>query len=561
MEDGTGVTTYTFDELNRLETVTYPAGKTLTYVYDAMGNRSALTDPDGGLTTYSFDSRNLLSWLVNPLAERTTWLYDALGRVTTMTHGNASIAEYDYDNARRISAVRNLKSDRSVISVFTYSYDSIGNRTSQAEANGDLVTWSYDETYQLTREQRSGDNAYDTTFTYDGVGNRLTQVASGASTTYAYDAANELTTSEDTAGVTTFTYDANGNRMTKTTPANQVVTHAWDAENRMVVFTDANAQATTFSYDGDGRLRQRQDTGGTVKVVWDGENMLLETDNAGATQRAYTLEPVGLGNLVSQRQAGASKEHHFDAIGSTRHLSDSSQATTDARDFKAFGLVNASSGSTANRFWFIGRHGYWDDPIGYLLLRARWYDAENGVFLGRDPIHYSRSCGPAKAHVTMPAYRYSANNPVNWADPSGMLTGQGNCFCLSMQGEVGIGPAAAGGATDYCCKEKKTGCWWRIHTAWGCSCVGTLGGASLSLGCSCGGDLAGISGDFMMRIYPAGILSRIHSGWTEPAPPDAFRCALLSIGIPGEVYFKCWCNTLVYEERGPFGSAWRCFWG
>ena len=50
-----------------------------------------------------------------------------------------------------MTALRNLKSDLSVISVFTYSYDTIGNRTGVQEANGDLVTWSYDETYQLTR--------------------------------------------------------------------------------------------------------------------------------------------------------------------------------------------------------------------------------------------------------------------------------------------------------------------------------------------------------------------------------------------------------------------------
>jgi len=64
----------------------------------------------------------------------------------------------------------------------------VGNRLAVAEANGDLATWSYDETYQLTRERRSGANAYDTTYTYDGVGNRLTKVESGAITTYSCDA-------------------------------------------------------------------------------------------------------------------------------------------------------------------------------------------------------------------------------------------------------------------------------------------------------------------------------------------------------------------------------------
>ena len=98
-EDKTGVTTYTFDEFRRLKTVTYPANKTLTYCYDAAGNRATLADPDGGVSTYSYHGRNLLSSLVNPLAERTTWVYDAVGRVTTMTHANATTAEHDCDPA------------------------------------------------------------------------------------------------------------------------------------------------------------------------------------------------------------------------------------------------------------------------------------------------------------------------------------------------------------------------------------------------------------------------------------------------------------------------------
>jgi YD repeat-containing protein len=36
--------------------------------------------------------------------------------------------------------------------------------------------------------------------------------ASGALTAYAYDAANQLQTSQASAGVTTYTFDANGHR-------------------------------------------------------------------------------------------------------------------------------------------------------------------------------------------------------------------------------------------------------------------------------------------------------------------------------------------------------------
>jgi YD repeat-containing protein len=126
-----------------------------------------------------------------------------------MTHGNGTLAETDYDSAGRTTAVRNLKSDRSVISIFTY--DNAGNRSAVAEASGDLVTWSCDNTYQLTREQRSGTNSYDITYTYDPVGNRLTNLEAGSTTTYVYDAANQIQTEQTPSLLTTFTFDANGN--------------------------------------------------------------------------------------------------------------------------------------------------------------------------------------------------------------------------------------------------------------------------------------------------------------------------------------------------------------
>jgi YD repeat-containing protein len=58
MQDSGGSTGYSYDELSRLKSVTYPGNKSFTYSYDAVGNRRTLQDNDGGLTTYSYDSRN-----------------------------------------------------------------------------------------------------------------------------------------------------------------------------------------------------------------------------------------------------------------------------------------------------------------------------------------------------------------------------------------------------------------------------------------------------------------------------------------------------------------------
>jgi len=132
-------------------------------------------------------------WVLGPFSERTTWAYDALSRASTLTLANGAVTTYAYDAAGRLTLLRNTTSDGTTISSFEYGNDPVANRTGVVEANGDRVTWSYDNLYQLTREQRSGDNAYDITYSYDPVGNRLTKVDAAQTTTYTYDAAGRLT--------------------------------------------------------------------------------------------------------------------------------------------------------------------------------------------------------------------------------------------------------------------------------------------------------------------------------------------------------------------------------
>src|SRR3970282_1595558 len=107
-----------------------------------------------------------------PFSERTTWQYDAVNRVTTQILGNGTQARSTFDAAGNLTDLRNVQSDRTMISSFATTCDAVGNRTQVVEANGDVVSWSYDPTYQLTNERRSGTNAYNATYTYDATGNR-----------------------------------------------------------------------------------------------------------------------------------------------------------------------------------------------------------------------------------------------------------------------------------------------------------------------------------------------------------------------------------------------------
>ncbi|GFZ31506.1 hypothetical protein CSC2_20320 [Clostridium zeae] len=85
-----GTTRYTYDELNRLKTVTEPSGKVTTYTYTSAGNRNTETVVEGSNTTvktYTYDSLNRLLSIIVSLntvtVENTSYTYDNNGNQLT----------------------------------------------------------------------------------------------------------------------------------------------------------------------------------------------------------------------------------------------------------------------------------------------------------------------------------------------------------------------------------------------------------------------------------------------------------------------------------------------
>jgi RHS repeat-associated protein len=163
--------------------------------------------------------------------------------------------------------------------------------------------------------------------------------------------------------------------------------------------------------------RQRQEGAATANYLRgassrrDGAQVLAETDGSNATVARYTLAPFGYGDLVAQRRSSATHWYHFDALGSTRALTDSGATVTDTALFQAFGTQVASSGSTVNPHSWVGKLGYATEArlSGY-LLRRRYYQDGVGRFLSRDPM------GGLAGD-----YTYVGQRPTRGVDPSGLV--------------------------------------------------------------------------------------------------------------------------------------------
>ena len=68
-----------------------------------------------------------------------------------------------------------------------------------------------------------------------------------------------------------------------------------------------------------------------TNFVWNpvDDCIISELDGTGAIQAIYTNEPQQYGGVISQRRGTTTSTYHYDALGSTRFLTDSSGNVTD----------------------------------------------------------------------------------------------------------------------------------------------------------------------------------------------------------------------------------------
>ena len=89
----------------------------------------------------------------------------------------------------------------------------------------------------------------------------------------------------------------------------------------------------------------------------------------------------GLG-LISSNRGGTKRYFHYDGLGSTHALTDSTGATTDTYTYSAFGVQESSTGSSVNPYRYVGQWGYYDDSargsgsgltsVGYRHYKSEW---------------------------------------------------------------------------------------------------------------------------------------------------------------------------------------------
>lgn len=400
-----------FDGSRNTMTVKDSSGTTLlgrwTYGYDKNGRCTSVHSPADvsgtGLTVSYFD---------NGLENRRT-LPNGLYTDTTWNGLNLPLSHKNW-NAAGTTKLNDFG---------TFIYDGAFNMTQLVAASDQSIqqikgttTWQYDTKDRLTQEQSSRGfsstgNQYTLGFGYDGAGNPTTM----RGVTQSFDSDNKLS-------ATGYSYDGNGS---PTTYAGSTV--GYDQENRLTSIDTSSGDHFKAGYTAGGlrawksSLSNQQAGEASIPVtnrtyfVYDGSVPVLETDSSGGLKAVNVFAPDGLVARGTVSSGSTSyKYYSFDPQGSVSVRSNSTGGVTQNALYDAYGKqiqVPSPSGVTDSWGW-NGRWGYYADvETGLILCTYRYYDANQGRWLTRDPIGYAGGVN---------LYGYCGSGPLNSMDALGL---------------------------------------------------------------------------------------------------------------------------------------------
>lgn len=374
LTDGEGTTAFTYHPV----TSTPSAGDgllasedgpwdndTITYSYDALG-RMVSRSIDGISVSATFDEANRITSITNPLGTFTPSYDGVMRRVSSidLPGGGQSVFTYHGNtDDRRVSTIRHEAPGGALISEFAHVWNAPEDRLvswTVTRGTGTAETWtfSHDAGGQLTGVTTpTGNHAY----TYDAAGNRISETTPDGTFTARYNALNQLIEQE---GLVDRLYE-------------------WDGEGRLIAVNEGTHRSE-FTYDGRSRrTRIVEKENGAVtsdqRFLWAGTQLAEARSADGGT---VTKRYFGQGEQVVA--GGATSLYHRDHLQSVRDIANTAGSVGQTINYSPWGAAEASPASPAPSFAYTGLplHG----ETGLIFAYFRTYQPQTGRFLSRDPL-------------------------------------------------------------------------------------------------------------------------------------------------------------------------------
>ena len=382
-----------------------------TWVGYVRSNGGAVTSVTSvaGTTAYSLDAAGRQTRLTTPSAAFGFGYGEWNGRLESVTNGNGLVTEYAYDVMDRVTNIFWRTTSGATLGGFAYEYDALGRIVSRSHVLGDpsqssQKSYTYDDFDRLASD---GDVAY----TYDAAGNRMTRTENGETTSYMLGVGDRLASWTDGA----YTHDAAGNVTRIERDGRPPLDLAWNSQYQLVSVSTNGVFAEGYTYDALGRRVSTTTLEGAVRHVYDSNwQVIADIDENGSVIASYVWGE-GIDNLLSVAVGGATYYALTDIQGTVWGYVDSQNNVVARRQYDAWGNVLSeyiapSAAALARiRYRFQGRE--WSAATGLINFRMRWYDAETGRWLSKDPIRLSGGLN---------LYVFCENRPMTYTDPNGL---------------------------------------------------------------------------------------------------------------------------------------------
>ena len=340
--DGNGHrTTHTYDARNQRVATTDARGNTTNFSFDPVGHSLMTTDALGVLTLNRYDAVGQLvavtlnynaSSLPNAQTNVTTsYVYDAVGNRVSITNPNGATVSFSADLLGHLVTETDPLSN-----TMRYRYDALGRQIERHEPNGNVVTTSYDRRGLALRVTYADGSAV--TKRYDGNGHLIELHDTSGVTTFSYDARNRQTSERGPQGTVASLYDGANNRLALTYPDGRSVRYGYFRNNWLQTVVNpaapddddrngsdhqgADDDHASSASDTSGHDNHAEPVGTTTTYERDGIGQVLRQLNGNGTITTQTYDAAN--NLLSVETHQIDPSHQ----GDDNHQSDQSHLIT-----------------------------------------------------------------------------------------------------------------------------------------------------------------------------------------------------------------------------------------
>ncbi|WP_084125978.1 RHS repeat-associated core domain-containing protein [Demequina sp. NBRC 110054] len=395
---------FVYDGLNRLQSA---------WTYDATGTTEGETAECG--TAVDTDDT---SWTYDASSYAQSWTYDKVGEILTQSTTLPSTSTLDDGDTLDATEQLATASADPVASAeaTTSAQPSTSASASTAATATPSTTVDPTASAEDTETEETAPAASAASVDEGAVGAASTVNENFDSEDSAHPAAVTKVTATSSEGETTksYQYDAAG-RLTTRTANGETLTASWDVMSNLVSTTN-NSGTQLYLYDASGqRVARISDTAVTAYFgATEVTDTAVNTAGDGVTAtRYYTLGSTTIGYLTDE---GELWWLLADVQGSATVAVEGDEPIADANvqrvAYTPYGQVRGTSELTDTDRGWLGQVEDSSTELSY--LNARYYDATIGRFLSPDPLL------DASDPRSLDAYMYANNNPVEYADPTGL---------------------------------------------------------------------------------------------------------------------------------------------